>query len=325
MAVTRLSTDALPVEQRFGWWHDMTYNALVPTVLTSEFAADFRARAHLVSLGAIQLSELAYQQITTHRTPRLIRVSDPDSFHLSYTVRGAMHLEQGRRSVTFGAGDLMVFDTSRPFDGWASGVREGGVRQVVLQLPRTLLPFPARDAERLNGLRIPTDHGYAALLGHFLTQVVADADGFQDEVDGPRLATVLLDLLAGVAAHRLADERAPHPEARPRALFLRVQAYVRQHLADPGLSPASVAAAHHISVRYLHLIFQEHGLTVAGFIRDRRLERARHDLSDPARRHAPVHDIAARWGFRHPAAFSRAFKSAYGISPREYRVCAQRQ
>ena len=47
-------------------------------------------------------------------------------------------------------------------------------------------------------------------------------------------------------------------------------AFIQQHLDDPGLSPAEIAAAHHISLRLLHKLFQEQGETVAGWIRARR-------------------------------------------------------
>ncbi|MFF5564692.1 helix-turn-helix domain-containing protein [Streptomyces sp. NPDC012623] len=61
---------------------------------------------------------------------------------------------------------------------------------------------------------------------------------------------------------------------------------------------------------------------VSATIRHQRLERARHDLADPALRTVPVHGIAARWGFGHPAAFSRAFRAAYGVPPADYRHAA---
>ena len=47
-------------------------------------------------------------------------------------------------------------------------------------------------------------------------------------------------------------------------------AFIQQHPGDPGLSPAEIAAAHHISLRLLHKLFQEQGETVAGWIRARR-------------------------------------------------------
>ncbi|MGH3241637.1 MAG: helix-turn-helix domain-containing protein, partial [Spirillospora sp.] len=58
---------------------------------------------------------------------------------------------------------------------------------------------------------------------------------------------------------------------------------------------------------------------VAGWARTQRLERARRDLTDPSQRATPVQAVAARWGFAHASDFSRAFRRAYGMSPRDYR------
>jgi AraC-like DNA-binding protein len=86
----------------------------------------------------------------------------------------------------------------------------------------------------------------------------------------------------------------------------------------------AVAAAHHISVRYLHRLFQPVGTTVGSWIRHRRLERCSRDLAEPALSLRPIHAVGARWGFRHAAEFSRAFRAAYGMPPSDYREAALR-
>jgi AraC-like DNA-binding protein len=100
---------------------------------------------------------------------------------------------------------------------------------------------------------------------------------------------------------------------------LRIRAFIEQRLADPELTPATIAAEHHISLRYLHKLFHGQGITVAGWIRDRRLERCRRDLADPTLTARPISAVAARWGFTNPAHFSQAFRAAYGLSPRQFR------
>ncbi|MFB6784621.1 helix-turn-helix domain-containing protein, partial [Streptomyces sp. NPDC056352] len=88
----------------------------------------------------------------------------------------------------------------------------------------------------------------------------------------------------------------------------------------PGRSPGAIAAAHNISLRSLHRLFQDQDLTVAGWIRARRLERCRRDLADPLLHSRPVRAIAACWGFTDPTThFSRAFRAAYGMPPGDYR------
>jgi AraC-like DNA-binding protein len=72
-------------------------------------------------------------------------------------------------------------------------------------------------------------------------------------------------------------------------------------------------------VRYLHKLFQGQDDTVAGWIRQRRLDHCRRDLMDPAAQTQGIGAIAARWGLPDAAHFSRIFKAAYGVSPTEYR------
>jgi AraC-like DNA-binding protein len=103
-------------------------------------------------------------------------------------------------------------------------------------------------------------------------------------------------------------------------MLLRIQSFIGQHLGDPGLSPAMIAAAHHISVRTLHKLYEAEGQPIAASIRRQRLERCHQDLLDPGLRDCPVSAVGARWGFRDTAAFGRVFRSAYGVPPGEYRA-----
>ncbi|MEU6013702.1 helix-turn-helix domain-containing protein [Streptomyces sp. NPDC047515] len=69
----------------------------------------------------------------------------------------------------------------------------------------------------------------------------------------------------------------------------------------------------------MHRLFQDEDATVAAWIRRLRLEAARRDLTDPALRTTPIHAIAARWGFTRAADFSRAYRAAYGATPKDHR------
>ncbi|WP_046920150.1 helix-turn-helix domain-containing protein, partial [Streptomyces stelliscabiei] len=67
---------------------------------------------------------------------------------------------------------------------------------------------------------------------------------------------------------------------------------------------------------------QTDGETVAAWIRARRLEGAGRDLADPSLRTTPIHVIAARWGMPRASDFTRAFRTAHGIAPSEFRLRA---
>ncbi|TDC12514.1 AraC family transcriptional regulator [Streptomyces sp. 8K308] len=159
-----------------------------------------------------------------------------------------------------------------------------------------------------------------ALLAGLLTRLARESGALRP-ADKHRLETAVVDLFAATLAHHLDTyEDLPH-ETRTRTLALRIQSFVRQRLQDSDLTPPMIAAAHHISLGHLHRVFQTlgHGSTLAAWIRDQRLAGARADLADPAQRTTPIHQVAARWGIPDPALFSRAFRTAYGTSPRDYR------
>ncbi|MCF2533674.1 helix-turn-helix domain-containing protein [Yinghuangia soli] len=131
-----------------------------------------------------------------------------------------------------------------------------------------------------------------------------------------------MDLAVATLADRIGGLRTLPAETRAAVLRARVDAFIDANLGDPHLNPAAIAAHHHISLRSLHQLFHGEPETVAATIRRRRLERCRDDLVDPAMRHHGVGEISARWGFRHPADFSRAMRKMYGTPPTEIRAQA---
>jgi AraC-like DNA-binding protein len=318
--LTEFRTEDLPVTERFGSWHDMTVSALISTVVRSDHEADFRASARLLDLGEGQVSALTYPSLETRRTTKLIRRSDPESYQMVLNLRGSHRILQGGRDTTSGPGEVMFFDTSRPWQGWASADQHpvGTVGGVMVQFPRALLPLPANRVDRLTAVRLPGREGMGALLSGYLTQLVASAATYT-AADGARLATCTLDLLTAYLAHHLDAAASMPPQTHNRALLMKIHAFIQQHLGDPNLSPDAVAAAHHISLRSLHRLFQTQDTTVAGWIRARRLERCRRDLADPLLSNQPIYALAARWGFADPAHFSRAFRAVYGLGPQDYR------
>jgi AraC-like DNA-binding protein len=72
-----------------------------------------------------------------------------------------------------------------------------------------------------------------------------------------------------------------------------------------------VARALGVSIRSLHRAFEDSGESVSGFIRTRRLTRARDDLLAG---HS-VSQAARRWNFTDVSHFSRSFKRHFGLNP----------
>jgi AraC family transcriptional regulator len=97
----------------------------------------------------------------------------------------------------------------------------------------------------------------------------------------------------------------------------RAMAFVAANL-DDRLDLERVAAAGAFSPCHFHRIFRAlAGETLAEHIQRSRLQRAAKDLIDAR---LPLPRIARRAGYAGVAAFSRAFRAAYGVPPAAYRA-----
>ncbi|WP_307524098.1 AraC-like ligand-binding domain-containing protein [Streptomyces umbrinus] len=314
-----VSTAEVPVAERFAFWREMSSRMWVPLDIRCEPHGEgaFRARAGFNGIGPVQATLLTATPHSIHRTPRLVRQADPESFLVTCAVRGRVVGEQDDRRAVLRAGDLVLRDSSHPY--LTRLVPSGPTGQVlVLRFPRSSLPLPARELRHLCAVRIPGTRGVGALSSAFLLQLARQMHEFS-QADTVRLATLTLDVLTAAFAHALDMEKVVPPPTRQRALMARIHAFIRDNLGDPDLTPDAIASAHHISLRYLHKLFQRDGYAVAGHIRARRLEQCRRDLADPRLADRPIHAIAAQWGFTSPAHFSQTFRNAYGLAPSEFR------
>jgi AraC-like DNA-binding protein len=247
----------------------------------------------------------------THRTPKLIRQADPEVFEVGCTVRGGGTVAQDGRRTDLGFGDLVLLDTSRPYQ--VTHAPHIPMSQVLLlHFSRSLLPLPSKDLRRLTAVRIAGDTGIGALSSQFLLHLARRMPELSPS-ETAQLSTLTIEVLTTALAHALDTVSVVPPNTRHRALMAQIHAFIRSNLGDAQLAPDAIAAAHHISVRYLHKLFQQDGHTVAGYIRERRLERCQRDLADPRLAIRPIQAIAARWGFSSPGLFSQAFRSAYGL------------
>lgn len=318
MIETVFRSDELPEAQRFDRWQELLSQSPAPMRASCDHTAKFEVYQRDLYLEGLRVWTMAFRPMIFHRTAKLIRESDPETYNVCVLLSGTMGRTWGGQEAIYGPDELHVYDSSQPFELRASSAR-GPVSCVGIEIPRKHLTLPPSRADRLIGRRVSARSGIAALLAATLQQLAADATPYRP-TDDPHLGTILGNLVTALFAHITEDEdRSLPPQTHRRALMLRIQQFIRRHLHDPQLTRDAIADAHHISTSYLHRLFQDDGTPVMAWVRHQRLERARHDLADPALRSVPVGEIAARWGFAAHTDFTRAFRAAYGTSPRDYR------
>jgi AraC-like DNA-binding protein len=262
------------------------------------------------ALGSLQLHQVTGGSADVHRTRSTIRMSDPSLIKVGVQIRGNGLLVQHDREAALTPGDFVIYETSQPY-AWRF---ENHFTTFFLMIPRDRLRLPS-SVKTFAAVPIRGGDGMGALVSPLLSNLRRQGLSKAALSVPPLFEDAVLDLIsATLSGYTTRISTVPGV-----AILHSAMAFIEAHLADPGLDTSMVAAAHHISVRYLQMLFKAERLTVAGWIRRCRLERCRRDLLDHRLTRENISTICARHGLVDQAQFSRLFKASYGVSPREFR------
>jgi AraC-like DNA-binding protein len=315
-----LSTGSVAESDRLDFWRDVVCRTIAGVEATA--LVQNRPYSGLIrtqSLPITQLSNFDLIQVEADaqlvsRTRKLIDRSE-GAWLLMIQQDGVCELGQGGRKATLAPGDIGFLDTSRPYEvlfPWS-------FRQSILKIPAMLFRDLAPRGE---------DPAGAVLSGREALTAIARDNLLYLEGCATTIDPIFLTAAANCAIDHLAlAMRATScGEVRKiagRAILdyvARANAYISDNLRDTELSVGTIATSVGLSPGYLQQIYRTvTGLTVAQSILERRLAHCRKELADPSLREESITAILFRWGFSESSSFSRAFRRAFGVSPREYR------
>jgi AraC-like DNA-binding protein len=309
-----IRTSDIPPPYRHDAWRSIACDTLGPLDMRIDPDVPLRGEIEAGYLGPVAVGRVQTSTPhSVHRTPRLIRSGGSELYRVVLAMSGSPRLAQDGRAAQLRPGEFAIYDFVRPYEL----AYDSAVQLAVFGFPRDLLALPS-SASEITAVPIAADRGIGALAAPLLRRVALDLESYQP-ASAARLYTVMMDLVSTAVAERVDQADSLLAASRERTLLLRIHAFIEQHLGEADLTPGIVAVAHHVSVRYLHRLFEDEDMTVAAWIRRRRLERCRRDLADPAFLTLPVSAVAARWGLPDSAHFSRLFRRTYGLPPAEYR------
>ncbi|WP_240980693.1 helix-turn-helix domain-containing protein [Streptomyces sp. Z423-1] len=308
-----LTTATVPAHQRRAYWRE---------ALSRTFGAVDMSVPREVNSGSIRTAPLGRLQVTTvdgdpledRRIPRLIVQGDEEQYVVvTLLSKGDARLEQDTRDVALRQGEVFIYDMARP----VRLIFGDCFQTKSLVVPRQILGLSESDLRHLTASPVRSGTTLGGLLSTCLARL-ADEAGTYPAHTGESIARNVVDILTVLADERLGRISTGTPSG-DAALLLRIRAFIGRHLEDPDLTPKSIAHAHHISVRYLHKLFEREDTTVSRWIQSRRLEACLRDLGRRENTGLTVAAVAHRWGFTSAAHFSRVFRAAYGMSPSEWR------
>ncbi len=303
------STDPIPSARRFEAWRQALSASHLDWQLDAMDPANVAARVRSLRLGEADFVSCRTTPCSGRRTKPQIARDAAAYFGLLYVRGGREIVSDHRGERELRAGDLLFWD-SRSVQSF----------HVLEPLDKLTLLMPAHAVEAV----LPKADRFAGtvLQGPLARLVRGSLDVLLevcDELDSHQARAAAGTAVQGLANALIAAD-SMMPRAGITALMQKLMRYIDGHLQADDLTPARIARANGISVRYLHLLFTREGLSVSRWIKRRRLLRCQAELTQ--RPSATIAEIAHRWGFGDSAQLSRAFRSEFGCSPRAYRKSA---
>lgn len=284
-------------------WAEQMASLHLPWALAPTDAESFEASVRYRALTSMSVAEFTGGGFSGSRADSPGRASDV--IGVTFNVDGIVRCRMPGAEFDVGPGRLWVWTAEA-----AQGFSAGNHREITIltsehTAPRRLLEIADRTGEVAFA---GPGAGLMAIAGRQIASVVEEIDFLGDS----EIATACLSALDLVvaAARPITDAHTSHRDE----LLARVEHYLRDNIGDPALTPSAIANAHAISVRTLHQLFANTGVSVSEAIRDRRLRAAYRELAN-AGEDTRVTDVAFSWGFNDGAHFSRLFKKKFGISP----------
>ncbi len=119
-----------------------------------------------------------------------------------------------------------------------------------------------------------------------------------------------------LALGNLTDARSSVSPVRA-ANLMRAKRIIQARCSNPDLTLENVAKECGLSVRYLHVLFQDDGRTFRQYIVHERLHRAHHRLRFGSPATTNITDVAFAVGFSNVSHFSTAFRRVFSVAPRD--------
>jgi len=290
-------------------------------ILTAAFEFDIPAYAagetFAASTGLCFLPDLtvSWSRITASRftrTMRTIAARGTDqilvvcyrSGHFDMTVAG-----QTRRVQ---AGEIAFIDLSQELV-----IEAPAVDNISLAVSRRKLEAMVPFLDAAHGFVRPRDALSNVLRG--MLEGIEAAGPHIPVVDARGISAAVLQLVAACLEPLL---RQTAEAGRNTVSLVAIKAFIEQHLLEPALGPQALLGAFGITRSTLYRLFEPLG-GVSAYIARRRLHRAFRLLSDTRQPRGRISQLASELGFSHPSAFTRAFKDAFGLSPKDVQALAE--
>lgn len=309
------TTNAVHPRDRFDFWHSVACESYVEHECRAHGPSSFEGHVDVAPLAHILVSTYSNAPARSWRTSHQASRAHSADIFLCLQTNGTTVISQDGRDAMLEPGDFCFVDTTSPF------IFDHPVQseQIMLKVERAHLDMRFPGFRTMMAVGVNGQSAAGGLASSFIQMLPR----YRDSITGiaaQRIADQTLDL-AALALSEVASRSTSRVKLTSAAAvaLVRLRRAIEANLHRNSMRCADVAAAAGMSMRYANRLLVQEGTSLERLIQQRRLEKCRDALRDPARHRTSISEIAFSWGFSDAAHFARSFKTAYGVSPREYR------
>jgi AraC family transcriptional regulator, positive regulator of tynA and feaB len=302
--VRALNTSGLAPKKQIQFWSDALTDLCGRFSVDPLEASSLEARINYTTVSRLKLCQIEASQHRIAHTDWRIRSTEHPYIKILFQTYGVSYFEQDGRRIEIMPGDCLAYDVSCPH----TIISPALTRHEVVVVPKEFLRERGFHTEKMTACKLSSRAGTGRIAHEFLHAAFTEAAKLSPS-SAAGVAESLIDLL--LLPLREAD--AAFDRVGPEAMYVRAQAFIREHLRDPELCIDQISAALGCTKRYLHMLFSERGMTVSDYIWRTRLQHCRQELETHAGK--TITDVAFSWGFSSSSHFSRVFRKYFGVVP----------
>jgi AraC family transcriptional activator of tynA and feaB len=302
--VRSVSTSGLAPKQQIQCWSDVLTDLCGRFDVDPLKASSLEGRINYTTVSRLKLCQIEASQHRIAHTISRARLSEHPFVKIVFQTHGTSHFEQAGRHIDLVPGDCLAYDVSCPH----TIISPSLTRHEVVIVPKDLLRERGFQLAKMSPFKLSARTGTGRIAHDFVHAAFGEAAKLS-----PYNAIGVADSLIDLLLLPLREADTMFDRVGPEAMYVRAQAFIREHLRDPDLCIDQISAALGCTKRYLHMLFSDRGMTVSDYIWQARLQNCRHELETQAGK--TITDVAFSWGFSSSSHFSRVFRKYFGVVP----------
>lgn len=301
------STDDCSHESQYEVWSNAIEESCSKWDLEKRETKNFNGKIEMVSINNVNMLNFISNPCSGKRSKYEIS-KDSDAFYTFDIIRQGQQILtiDGKRSI-LDKNYAILWDSQRKMDFDFTEK----IQKIMIRIPIEYLDTRFPRIDEFVGQKIDLHSGIGKVTSNHILSLYSNYQDDEDMLGWNSMVDLSVDLIINCLYAKL-------PRTMTKScseLLANIKDYINKNIDDFDMTPHDIAEKFYISNRYLHMLFKDEGVTVANYIKIRRLELCRKEIMRSQLTKESITDIAFRYGFSDLSNFSRSFKNHYGILP----------